>query len=136
MIFTVAARLSQRGVSLRDGPSVFCGSLGGHLSANRLGDRYKAAVARAGLRSLRFHDLRHSFGSIAINRADIAQVQTWMGHADIQTTRRYLHFKERGDEAALLAGAVETKAEAAENRVANRVANSAVPSGSNETERS
>jgi integrase len=35
----------------------------------RLGGRrrYKAALKRAGLRDLRFHDLRHCFGSLAIN---------------------------------------------------------------------
>jgi integrase len=35
---------------------------------------------------LRFHDLRHTFGSLAITRANIVEVQAWMGHADIQTT--------------------------------------------------
>jgi integrase len=43
----------------------------------------------AGIRRLRFHDLRHTFGSLAITRADIVEVQAWMGHADIQTTMRY-----------------------------------------------
>lgn len=59
----------------------------------------------AGLPPLRFHDLRHTFGSLAINKASIIQVQAWLGHADIDTTMRYLHHKDRGDEAALLAGA-------------------------------
>jgi integrase len=63
------------------------------------------ALEEAGLRRLRFHDLRHTFGSIAINRASLVQVKEWMGHADIKTTERYLHFKERGDEADLLANA-------------------------------
>jgi len=40
---------------------------------------------------LRFYDLRHTFGSLAINVASIVQVQAWMGHADIQTTMCYLH---------------------------------------------
>jgi hypothetical protein len=30
-----------------------------------------------------------------------------MGHADVQTTSRYLHHKSRADEADLLAGAFE-----------------------------
>lgn len=33
-----------------------------------------------------------------------------MGHADIDTTMRYLHHKDRGDEAALLAGAFAVNA--------------------------
>jgi integrase len=57
------------------------------------------------LRRLRFHDLRHTFGSLAINRASIVQVKAWMGHADIDTTMRYLHHKSRADEARLLADA-------------------------------
>jgi integrase-like protein len=54
---------------------------------------------------LRFHDLRHTFGSLAINRASIVQVQAWMGHADAKTTMRYLHHKSQEDEAELLADA-------------------------------
>ena len=74
-------------------------------------DHYRDALDGAGLRRLRFHDLRHTFGSIAINRASLVQVKAWMGHADIATTERYLHFKERGDEAELLAGAFSTAVE-------------------------
>ncbi len=42
------------------------------------------ALKDAGLRPLRFHVLRHTFGSLAINRASIVQVQAWMGHADVE----------------------------------------------------
>ena len=42
---------------------------------------------------------------MAVNRASLAQVQAWMGHAHIQTTARYLHAKSHADDAALLAGA-------------------------------
>jgi len=74
------------------------------LTAQRCG-RFKTAMELAEIPPLRFHDLRHTFGSLAINKASIIQVQAWMGHADIDTTMRYLHHKDRGDEAALLAGA-------------------------------
>jgi hypothetical protein len=48
----------------------------------------------APLRPLRFHDLRHTFGSLAVDGGDsLVQVQAWMGHADIGTTMRYLHTK-------------------------------------------
>jgi integrase len=46
--------------------------------------------------------LRHTFGSLAINRGSIVQVQAWMGHADVDTTMRYLHHKSRRDDAKLL----------------------------------
>jgi integrase len=67
--------------------------------------RYISARKRAYLREIRVHDLRHTFGSLAINKASIIQVQEWMGHADIDTTRRYLHYKSGPDEARLLAAA-------------------------------
>ena len=100
------ARLSERENFTEDDDLVFRGPRG-HVNAQKLGYRYKAALERAGLRELRFHDLRHTFGTIAINRADIVQVQAWMGHADIKTTQRYLHYKARGDEADLLSGAFQ-----------------------------
>ena len=62
-------------------------------------------------RPLRFHDLRHTFGTRMIARADIRRVQEWMGHADIQTTMRYLHYVPRLEDASLVAAAfaVNTK---------------------------
>jgi integrase len=100
------ARLGEREHLTGDDDLVFPGPRG-HVNAQKLGYRYKAALERAGLRELRFHDLRHTFGTIAINRADIVQVQAWMGHADIKTTQRYLHYKSREDEAQLLSGAFQ-----------------------------
>ena len=84
---------------------MFAGGGGGHLDASALRRRYVQAVKRTGLRSLPFHSLRHHFGSIAVNRASLVQVQSWMGHSHIQTTARYLHAKSQADDAAILAGA-------------------------------
>src|SRR5437764_14663840 len=67
------------------------------------------ALRRAGLRSLRFHDLRHTFGTRAITKASILQVKEWMGHADVDTTMQYLHYAPRAHEAALLADAFRTE---------------------------
>jgi integrase len=60
---------------------------------------------RAALRPLRFHDLRHKFGTRRIAKADIRRVQEWMGHADVATTMKYLHYVERPDEADVVAAA-------------------------------
>ena len=101
----VLARLGQRGYATgRDDP-VCPGEVAGHLDASALRRRFVAARDAAGLRAVRFHDLRHTFGSLAINRASIVQVQAWMGHADAKTTMRYLHHKSQENEAELLAGA-------------------------------
>jgi site-specific recombinase XerD len=40
-----------------------------------------------------------------IAKADIRRVQEWMGHADIQTTMKYLHYAPRKEDAALVAEA-------------------------------
>jgi integrase len=37
---------------------------------------------------LRFHGLRQTFGSLAINDASILPMQVWMGHAEVNTTMR------------------------------------------------
>src|SRR5207247_728169 len=59
-----------------------------------------------GLRPLRLHDLRHSFGSLAARAATTTrELQEWMGHADAKTTARYTHYRPRGGEASRLASA-------------------------------
>ncbi|MBV9683430.1 MAG: tyrosine-type recombinase/integrase, partial [Solirubrobacterales bacterium] len=88
-----------------DDDLVFAGEAGSYLDGSALRRRYAAALRRAGLRPLRFHDLRHTFGTRMIARADIRRVQEWMGHADIQTTMRYLHYAPHAEDAALVAEA-------------------------------
>jgi integrase len=99
------ARLSQRGQWTSEDDLVFPGFGGGYLDASALYRRYKLALQRAGLRDLRFHDLRHTFGTRAISKASILQVKEWMGHADVQTTMQYLHYSPRPQDALLLAEA-------------------------------
>ena len=84
---------------------VFAGETGGYLDGSGLRRRYISALEAAGLRRLRFHDLRHTFGTRMIAKADIRRVQEWMGHADIQTTTRYLHYAPHSEDAALVAEA-------------------------------
>jgi len=88
---------------------VFPGALGRFQDASSVRVRYRAALERAELRLLRFHDLRHTFGTLAVRRAEVPAVQAWMGHSDIQTTMRYVHHRDRGGEARLLAEAFATE---------------------------
>jgi integrase len=99
------ARLASRAEWTSDDDLVFVGMAGGYLDASALYRRYKLALRMAGLRDLRFHDLRHTFGTRAITKASILQVKEWMGHADVDTTMQYLHYAPRAQEAALLADA-------------------------------
>jgi integrase len=84
------AQLGRRDILCGDDDLVFVGVSGSYVDGSALRRRYKDALRAAGLRALRFHDLRHTFGTRMIAKADIRRVQEWMGHADIQTTMRYL----------------------------------------------
>lgn len=64
--------------------------------------RLRSAAKRAGLPILRFHDLRHSFGTQAIRVFNIYEVQRMMGHRHITTTERYLHYAPNPEAAAKL----------------------------------
>lgn len=55
------AQLSRRENWVGGDDLVFAGEAGSYLDGSALRRRYKAALARAGLRPLRFHDLRHTF---------------------------------------------------------------------------
>lgn len=53
---------------------------------------WRAALRRAGIEGFRWHDLRHTVGSRLVREGvDISVVQEILGHADIHTTRRYVH---------------------------------------------
>jgi integrase len=81
---------------------VFVGKAGGYLDDSALRRRYKVAQVRAGLRPLRFHDLRHTFGTHAIRAVDPRELQEWMGHADFSTTEIYLSYRPSTDAAKRL----------------------------------
>jgi integrase len=101
----VLARLGQRERFTGDQDLVFCDPLGRHLGYKSLSQRYKDALSRAELRQLRFHDLRHTFGTHAIRHADAREVMEWMGHADLATTQKYLAYKPRKHAARRLSAA-------------------------------
>jgi integrase len=101
------AKLGRRERFTAEADLVFVGDAGGHLDGSALRRRYTGALERAGLRRLRFHDLRHTFGTRMIAKADIRRVQEWMGHADIQTTMKYLHYAPRAEDARLVAEAFQ-----------------------------
>jgi integrase len=102
---TSLAALGTRELLTGEDDLVFPGEFGEYMDGSALRARYKRALERAGLRQLRFHDLRHTFGTLAVRRAEVPAVQAWMGHSAIQTTMRYVHYRDRGREAELLAEA-------------------------------
>jgi integrase len=91
---------------------VFRSPDGSILDPDNLYHRYfQPVLTKAGLRKIRLHDLRHTFGSLLIqNGASLVYVKEQMGHSSIQVTVDiYGHlipgadvsFVDRLDEAAL-----------------------------------
>lgn len=79
---------------------------GGHTDYRQMTAMYKTAQQRAGLKPIRFHDLRHTFGTIcAAAGIPLNVIQGYLGHAHISTTEIYAHFAPKGDEAALIGAA-------------------------------
>jgi integrase len=74
-VASALAQLGQREDWVGGDDLVFAGLTGGYLDGSALCRRYKMALTRAGLRQLRFHDLRHTFGTRMIAKADIRRVQ-------------------------------------------------------------
>jgi site-specific recombinase XerC len=66
--------------------------------------RFKDALKRASLRPLRFHDLRHTYGTrIAAAGTPLRTLQGWMGHRDYKTTEIYADFAPDPTQGALWA---------------------------------
>ena len=108
------AKLGQREQLIDEDDLVFPGETGGHLDGSALRRRFAAAQERAGLRRIRFHDLRHTFGTLAVRGAEsIVELQAWMGHAELRTTMRYTHYREQQDAAERLSRAFATRPEPA-----------------------
>ena len=90
---------------------VFCNPLGRTLDPSALRRRYKAAQAATGLRALRWHDLRHTYGSLlAAAGVDLVTIQAAMGHSALATTSRYLHARPASEQAHVFTRAFQSTA--------------------------
>jgi len=91
-------RLSQRHDFTSPDHFVFVNRLGRRLDASALRRRVERARDATGLRPLRFHDLRHTYGSLLVaGGVDLASVKAAMGHSRITTTERYLHARSASE---------------------------------------
>ena len=93
--------LSRRSMFTADDDLVFGHpQTGTPLDRSKVRKRFKAAVKSAGVRDVRFHDLRHTFGTrMAAVGVPMRTLQEWMGHADFKTTLIYADYSpdERRD---------------------------------------
>lgn len=63
---------------------------------------YDPAAKRAGLPTIRFHDLRHTFITICANAGvPMATISRWVGHLDTRTTETYLQHSATSERHAL-----------------------------------
>jgi integrase len=92
-----------------DADFVFVHALGGPVDGGHLRERFHRARERAGLGYLRFHDLRHTFGTLAVRVFPLTDVKVYMGHADIQTTMLYVHHVPQHDAADKLSAALRAE---------------------------
>lgn len=71
------------------GKVVFCRDDGTPLTLWQLHERLEGVCRRAGLRKIRWHDLRHSFASHLVQKGvPLRQVQMLLGHSSIAMTER------------------------------------------------
>lgn len=77
---------------------VFASRFGRRLDPSALRRRFERARDAAGLEPLRFHDLRHTYGSLLVaGGIDLPSVKAAMGHSHVTTTERYLHARPAGE---------------------------------------
>jgi integrase len=86
-----AADLLASGPLVADNPWVISGTLPGQRLSD-LQPFWQRVRARAGLKDVRIHDLRHTFASTAVASGQgLPMIGKLLGHTQVQTTARYAH---------------------------------------------
>jgi integrase len=109
-VATVLDQLSRREWFTGENDLVFCNDVGDHFDDSALRRRFYSARSAAGLKRIRFHDLRHTFGTLAVQVFPLSDVKAFMGHADIATTMIYVHYVPQLDAADRLSRALRAAA--------------------------
>jgi integrase len=104
-------RLSRREYWTGEEDLVFVSEVGEPFDEWAMRRRFYTALEQAGLGRIRFHDLRHTFGTIAVQAFPLTDVKAFMGHADIQTTMIYVHHVPQHDAADKLSRLLQTRIE-------------------------
>ncbi|MDO0926005.1 tyrosine-type recombinase/integrase [Streptomyces sp. TG1A-8] len=87
----------EAGVGWKDSGLVFATPTGGPLDPANLTRRFRSFLNRAGLRRIRFHDLRHSTATLLLEQGvDLVVIKELLGHAHIGVTAGvYAHVRLR-----------------------------------------
>lgn len=76
---------------------------GNPLDGSKVSKRFKSACSAAGVRVVRFHDLRHTFATrLAASGQPLRTIQEFLGHADAKTTQIYAHYAPSAHEVAMV----------------------------------
>lgn len=71
---------------------VFTSPTGRPLEPSNLRRSFREVLRKAGIKDLRIHDLRHTYGTrLAQAGVDLFTISRLLGHKDIRTTQRYAH---------------------------------------------
>jgi integrase len=63
----------------------------------------RAQTAEPTIPQARFHDLRHTFGTVCAREGcDVVSIMRWLGHTDLKTTEIYMHYAPKTEQAARL----------------------------------
>ncbi|WP_028065793.1 tyrosine-type recombinase/integrase [Solirubrobacter soli] len=85
--------------------------LGVPLDRTKLSRKFKEACEEAGVRVIRFHDLRHTFATtLAAAGVPLRTIQEYLGHADLKTTQIYAHYAPSAHEVEIVNDAFGTRA--------------------------
>ena len=105
-------RWSQRTVFSGDDDLVFAHPHTGRpLDGTKVSRRFTAACRVAGVRAVRFHDLRHTFATrLAASGQPLRTIQEFLGHADAKTTQIYAHYAPSEQEVAMVNAAFSAAA--------------------------
>ena len=81
---------------------IFKNNKGGFIDLNNWRHRvFKKALEKAEIRTIRIHDLRHTYASLRINKGDnIADVSNQLGHHSVKLTLDVYHHWIPGDKKA------------------------------------
>jgi integrase len=87
-------RWSRRSVYSGEDELVFAHpQTGNPLDRSKVTRRFQEACRTAGVRPIRFHDLRHTFATrLAASGQPMRTIQEFLGHADSKTTQIYAHY--------------------------------------------
>jgi integrase len=101
-------RVSRREAFVGDDDLVFINEHGKYFEESAMRRRFYKAVKAAGLAHIRFHDLRHTFGTLAVRAFPLTDVMAYLGHSNVQTTMTYVHHLPKNDAADRLTDVLDS----------------------------